>query len=381
MARPRVLIAQKSLPQYRVPFFDELRRRLAGDGIDLQLVHGLPTPRDAHRRDRGELRWALRRQNRVLSIGGLELVWQPCLADVRSADLVVVEQASRLLVNYVLLGRQAAGRGKVAFWGHGANLQPRTANASSEWLKRQLSRLPHWWFAYTEGGKDRVTSTGYPAERVTVVQNAQDTERLSAAVAAVTQGERDRFRAEHGLGEGPVGLFLGSLSKDKRVDFLLESCARIAAQAPGFRLLVAGDGEELPRVLDAAGSVAWLRTVGRIDGLHERAVLLSIADGLLMPGAVGLVVLDGFAAGVPLVATAVDSHGPEMEYVRNGTNGVIAPDPDDAAAYATCAFEAMTAEPLRERLLRGCREARQVFTLEAMVERFAGGIRAALEAR
>jgi glycosyltransferase involved in cell wall biosynthesis len=212
---------------------------------------------------------------------------------------------------------------------------------------------------------------------VTVVQNAQDTERLSAAVEAVTEAERGRFRAHHRLGGGPVGLFLGSLSKDKRIDFLLDSCSQIAAHEPGFRLLVAGEGEESSRVRDAARAVDWLRPVGRVDDLHERALLLSVADGLLVPGAVGLVVLDAFAAGVPLVTTACDSHGPEIEYVRDAENGVVAAD----AAYVDRALEAMTAEPLRERLLRGCREARSIFTLEAMVDRFAAGVHAALEAR
>src|SRR5207248_3109492 len=137
--------------------------RLDGDGIDLDLVHGRPTPRDVLRNDAAEVDWAIRRENRVLRVGRRELVWQPCLADARGADLVVVEQASRLILNYVLLARQAAGRGRVAFWGHGANLQRQSASAASEWVKRRVSRRPHWWFAYTEGSKRRVEAVGYPA--------------------------------------------------------------------------------------------------------------------------------------------------------------------------------------------------------------------------
>lgn len=380
MGRPRVLFAAKSLARYRVPFFQALRQRLADDGIDLALVHGRPTPRDVDRRDGAELEWAGRRENQVLSIGGFELVWQRCLADARLADLVVVEQASRLLLNYVLLGRQAAGLGKVAFWGHGANLQPRTVHASSEWLKRKVSRLPHWWFAYTERSRERVTSLGYPAERVTVVQNAQDTERLAAAVAAVTEGDRSRFRAEHRLGDGPVGLFLGSLSKDKRLGFLLDSCGRIAARCPGFKLLVAGAGEELSRVHAAARLDGWLEPIGRVDELHERAVLLSVADALLVPAAVGLVALDSFAAGVPLVTTARSAHGPEVEYLRDGANSVIVTPSDDAEAYAARAIEAISDQGLRSRLVEGCRSAAQMYTLAGMVDRFAAGLHAALEA-
>jgi L-malate glycosyltransferase len=84
---------------------------------------------------------------------------------------------------------------------------------------------------------------------------------------------------------------------------------------------------------------------------------------------------------VPLVTTAADTHGPEIEYVRHDVNGAIAPRPDDADAYAELALETMHEGPFRRRLLDGCRTARRVFTLEAMVERFAGGVREALEAR
>ncbi len=380
MRRPRVLIAYKSLPRYRVPFFEALRDRLAEDRVDLSLVYGQGTPREAARNDGARLEWAISRHNKVLLVGGREVIWQPCLAEARSADLVIVEQASRLLLNYALLGLQAAGHVNVAFWGHGANLQARTANTPSERLKRRVSRLPHWWFAYTEGSKNRVTALGYPPERVTVVQNAQDTEQLADAVAAVSLRERDRFRAEHDLGEGPVGLFLGSLSRDKRLDFLLDAAARIAADRPDFRLLVAGEGEERARVLAAAEAHHWIRYLGRVNGLQERALVLAASDALLMPGLVGLVALDSFAAGVPLLTTAVDFHSPEIEYMQHDVNGVIAPDPGDPAAYAGFAIELMTSEEKRPRLLEGCLEARRTFTLASMVDRFEDGVQAALAA-
>lgn len=377
----RVLIAAKSLPRYRVPFFERLRSRLAEDGIEFVLVFGDGTPGEASRRDGSQVPWGRRRRNRVLVIGDRELVWQPCLADVRGADLVVVEQASRLLLNYVLLAQQAAGLGRVAFWGHGANLHRQRASAAGEWVKRRISRLPHWWFAYSEGSKERVELLGYPAERITVVQNAHDTEQLAAAVAAVTDVEMRRYRAAQQLGDGPIGVFLGSLAREKRLDFLLDASARMAAVRPDFRLVVAGDGEARDRVLTATRELPWVRYLGRVDDLASRALLLSVADALLVPGPVGLVAVDSFAAEAPLVTTAVDGHGPEIEYVLDGTNGVIAPSPEDADAYAERALEVMVGERLRDRLVRGCREAARTYTLGAMVERFATGVHAALEAR
>jgi glycosyltransferase involved in cell wall biosynthesis len=379
-SRPRVVIAYKSLPRYRVPFYEALRARLDEAGVDLGLVYGQAPPREAHRNEDADIGWALRRRNRVLKLGRREVVWQPCLSDVRGADLVIVEQASRVLINYVLLARQAAGLSRVAFWGHGANLQPQTASAASEWLKRKVSRLPHWWFAYTEGSRRRVEALGYPSERITVVQNAQDTEELAAAIDRITDEDRAAYRARHGLGDGPVGLFLGSLAREKRIDVLLDAADTIVARRPDFRLLVAGDGEERRRVEAAARQRPWIRALGRVDDLPSRALALSVSSSLLVPGAVGLAAVDSFAAGVPLVAIAGAGHGPEIEYVDDGANGVLVPESVGARGYADGALETMTRGTLRSRLLDGCRAARGVFTLDAMVTRFASGISTALAA-
>jgi glycosyltransferase involved in cell wall biosynthesis len=375
-----VLIAYRGLPQYRVQFYESLRARLAEDEIDLRLIYGQGSPRDADRNDAAQIDWGVQRRNRVLTARGRELIWQPCLREATRADLVIVEQASRLLVNYVLLALQSVGATQVGFWGHGANLQASPADALSEWIKRKVSRFPHWWFAYTEGTRDRVVCLGFPPERVTVVQNAQDTERLSSVLATITAEDIARFRLEHDLGEGPIGLFLGSLWREKRMEFLIQASSRIAEARPDFRLVIAGDGAERAQVIAASRAHTWVEYLGRVNDLFERARILAAADVLLIPGAAGLVVLDGFAAGVPLVTTNAADHGPEIEYVINGVNGVIVDDPNDPAAYARAVLDLITHPETRDRLVCGCNEAREKYTLTEMVDRFANGVKAALDA-
>ena len=45
-----------------------------------------------------------------------------------------------------------------------------------------------------------------------------------------------------------------------------------------------------------------------------------------MPGAVGLGILDSFALQTPMVTTTQNFHGPEIEYLENGKNGIITED-------------------------------------------------------
>ncbi|MGH9743961.1 MAG: glycosyltransferase family 4 protein, partial [Candidatus Acidiferrum sp.] len=128
------------------------------------------------------------------------------------------------------------------------------------------------------------------------------------------------------------------------------------------------DEEELKR---AFAHSSWVHFVGPKFG-EAKSQLLAIADVFLLPGRVGLAVLDGFAAGLPLIATRLPIHGPEMEYLEEGVNGLITPP--DPEAYAQ-AVALLLSNPNRLRMLRaGAAISAQKYSIEAMVENFKEGI-------
>jgi hypothetical protein len=173
-----VTVVYRWLPHYRVPFYEALRTELDRRGVTLRLLHGEPTAEEATRQDTGSIPWAHLIDSRVISVGTRSLLWQRCGSLLRGSELVIVEQASKLLLNYMLLAAQWMGGPKVAFWGHGRNFRREGASRLGEAVKRLSSRWPHWWFAYTEGSAEIVRDLPYPADRITVVQNAIDTTEL-----------------------------------------------------------------------------------------------------------------------------------------------------------------------------------------------------------
>jgi glycosyltransferase involved in cell wall biosynthesis len=374
----RVVVLYKSLPAYRIEFFDALRESLARHEIVLDLVYGDSYGRNALKKDDATLDWAKFRANRFVKLGSRHAVWQPVVGDIRGADLVVVEQASRLLVNYALLVGQLTRLGpRVAFWGHGANLQRHTASPLSEFAKARYSKIPSWWFAYTDGSRDRVTALGYPANRVTVVQNATDTVGLRKSVENVSTDDVETFAATHDLTNGRVGLFLGSLYEDKRLDFLVEACGLIQRVLPDFRLLVVGDGPQSGIIESACVRFPWVHYLGRLDGA-DRATALRASDVMLMPGLVGLAVLDAFAGGLPTVTTAIDFHSPEIEYLDPGSNGVIVPDSTCAGSYAASVVELLESPERLASMTERCLETASRVTTAEMVRRFTNGVISAL---
>jgi glycosyltransferase involved in cell wall biosynthesis len=367
----RVAIVQRSLRRYRAGFYDQLRTELARDGIVLQVFHSTPPTHP----DALELPWAQRLDARTVRFGRQRLVWQPLTRELRAADLVVVEQASRLLLNYRLLLRQLLGGPAVAFWGHGGGAAPR--GTTGERVKRSVSRRVHWWFAYTSRSAEMVAALGFPPERVTVVDNAIDTPGLRREIEAVKPGDRESLRRKLGLDANPVGLFLGSLKADKQVDILLQAAVRIRAEEPGFQLVVVGRGADEDVVREAADRLPWVSYPGPLYG-QDRAAILALADLMLLPGAVGVAVLDSFAARAPLVTSSTAGHGPEIAYLRDRENGLIVEGGNDPERYAAAVLEVLRDPGLLARLRAACGAETERYTVEGMANNFADGIRDAL---
>jgi glycosyltransferase involved in cell wall biosynthesis len=379
MARQRVLIAYKSLPAYRVRFFEDLQASLRGAGIDLDVVYGNPDKAYILRGDTRSLCGGAFVQNRMLEWRGRRLIWQPILRRALRYDLVILEQASSLLVNYPLLLLQRLPRSpRVALWGHGANLQSNSPRGFRERFKRWYSRLPHWWFAYTPGSAGRVRALGFDARRISVVQNAIDTATLRDELAGVSPRDIAELRQNTGSSEGNTGLFIGSLYPEKRLDFLLDVARIVQRRRPGFQLLIAGDGPGRTDVEVAATSHDYVHYLGRLDG-SARAVALAAADCILMPGLVGLGVLDAFAAQAPVIATTYPFHSPEFEYLQPNVNGIVVDDWRDATAYSEAVVRFLADPHLQHALRAGCAVAARTYTNEAMVENFEKGVHHALK--
>jgi glycosyltransferase involved in cell wall biosynthesis len=374
--RARVAIVQRALRKYRAGFFDALREDLASDGIDLLLFHStLQAPEDS-REDALEVPWAQHLERRIVRVGGRHLVWQPFVRDLRTADLVIVEQAAQLALNYRLLARQTLGGPLVAFWGHGRSFAT-DLSAVGERAKASASTRAHWWFAHTSLSAEVVADLGFERDRITVVDNAIDTTALRHELANVAESQLLGLRRELGVGLGPVGLFLGNLREEKRLDVLFAACDRIRAAVPGFQLAVVGHGSEAGRVAAAARERSWLHDLGPRFGA-DRARVLALADLLLLPASVGLVVLDSFAAEAPLVTSVAAGHGPEIAYIRAGENGVLVEGGTDPDRYARAVIAVLNDRETLERLRAGCAADAGRYSIEAMTAQFADGVRSAL---
>ena len=370
----RVVIVERQLLHYRVSFYNRLRSLLLAEGIELQLLIGEGTPIEKKRKDEVPVPWATPIDTRYF-FGGM-ICWQPFRKYAQNADLVIVMHENKMIYNLWLTFFERPQR--IAFWGHGANLQSPRPNGLKEKFKRWTVGKVDWWFAYTESSAKMVEDAGFPRARITVVENSIDTAELTRDCANVTSEDCHLLRQRFGLGDGQIGLFIGSLYGEKRLPFLLSAACLIRMQIPDFQLLIVGAGPLQAEMEEAAQSCSWIHCLGPLRG-KEKAVVLMLADIMLNPGLVGLGILDSFVSGRPMFTTDCGVHSPEISYLSNWKNGVVTKM--DQRIYAQAVSEVLRHPEMLDILRQGALSSSSRYTIENMASRIRDGFCSCLSLR
>lgn len=373
---PVVTILMKNLNQYRLPFYELLRTELAESGVELRLVSADGLSEDTAKGDSGTLEWAEHRPFREISIRGKTLLWQPGFDLAAASDLIITEQASKQLFNIVLSYGQPLFRARHVFWGHGKNFQVSEEGESGESLKRRLTKRAHWFFSYNDLSTQAAIEAGMPPTRITPVMNSTDTQDIRTKVAAL---DPQALRADLGLGSGPVGLFMGGLYPYKKPEFLVEAAIEIRKRLADFELIVIGDGSKGHVAQEAANSHEWIHWLGAMYG-DERLAPASVCSVQLMPGLIGLNIVDGFALGLPTIAIDDELHSPEIDYLKHDVNGLILAQDTTPEHYAEAVVELLNDQQRLRSLQDGADLWGHKLSTQDMVQRFVEGVHAALSA-
>ncbi len=182
-------------------------------------------------------------------------------------------------------------------------------------------RSCHHLVANTRDIVAHIVQGGWPKERVHYLPNFVAEARAPPVARASLATPED----------APLALALGRLHPNKGFDVLLEAVAKL----PRLHLWLAGEGDERAP-LEARARALGIETRVRFLGWRDDVpALLAACDVLALASRhepLGNVVLEAWAAGVPVVATA--SAGPAA-LVRDGETGLLVPVEDaDALAAA-----------------------------------------------
>jgi len=264
-----------------------------------------------------------------------------------------------------LLGRLAARRCGIPAvavsrgW-TGESLRVRLYERLDRWNLQWMDRV----VCVSEGQAARVRSTGVREERIVVIRNAVSADRFPNPHPA------RRATLERMFSKRPrrIVAAAGRLSPEKGFGVLLEAAACIGDPTIGF--IHFGNG---PLREQTANRIAAL-------GISDRFVLAGFRgdldqfmpcfDALALPSFTeGLpnVVLEAFAAGVPVVATAV---GGTPEVIEDGLSGYLVP-PGKPALLSQRIRQVLSDDAARKAMgEQGRQRVRDEFTFEAQARQY-----------
>lgn len=337
----RVALVTNLVPHYRRRLFEELGKRL-----DLTLIltssgnewywQGDP-PFDAGSIDAKAAASPLR-VARALRGGDYDAV--VCGLTGRATLLAAVGTARALRLPFVVW---------VGIWEHPHTLAHRFSRPIARALYRSADAIVTYGghvsaFVATEGGR---------TDRVFVAPQAVENEWFRAPVPPEVA---DALRVQLDLSSGvPTITFVGRVTEEKGLDYLIEACARITVP---LQLVIAGTGPLLRSMgarVSALGISDRVRFAGQV-AQTDLPALLRVSDVLVLPSVStkrvretwGLVVNEAMNSGLPVVATdAVGAAAGGL--VVNQKTGLIVPQRDAVALAA--ALEDLAAHEAKRRKL------------------------------
>lgn len=303
-------------------------------------------------------------------------VWQTFFWEARKYDMVITDTYVGNLT-YALVNIWRLFGVKRGYWGHTENFTAMPSEMTpvkrlAESIKPYLIRCADVFFAYTPSEKARLVATGFPEDRIVVLNNTIDTLQERRAYLQL-KGQRQELKAKHRADGREVILYLGRLMDIKRLDLLFGGFQKLYEKRPSALLILAGGGPGLPQAKEFAerlGSQA-VRVYGPVDEPTAQD-LLTISDVFCLPGQIGLAPLRALCFDLPIVAVRVSYHAPEVEYL-NENNALLLPvdaSPRDLVEALERTLDQYKTPAQRDRLYPTIAH----LTMENMVDNFIAGV-------
>ncbi len=182
----------------------------------------------------------------------------------------------------------------------------------------------------------------------------------------LAQGDRHAARSEWGIApDSFVVGHVGRLAPEKNLDFLVRAVAAFLRNHPQARFLLAGKGKQEQAIhsyLDRAGLRDRLTHAGLLGREKLRAAYhaMDVFAFASLSETQGMVLTEAMAAGVPVVAIRAPG---VSDVMRDGENGRMLDDQDEASFAAALAWVASQPPDVRQKLSEGARRTADSFSM------------------
>jgi len=212
---------------------------------------------------------------------------------------------------------------KVIFWGHGLY-------GNELWSKKKIRilfyKLANYHLLYNNRAKELLIQEKFDANSLYVVYNSLDYELQRKIFNTLNKRYLDERKQEIFGNSNKTIIFIGRITKEKKLDLLIDSLNILKSKGSNFNLLIVGDGSEINHIKMACtkNGLENVKFWGPCYNEYIIGELIGLADLTVSPGNVGLTAIHSLTYGTPIIThNDFKNQGPEVEIIEEDITGAF----------------------------------------------------------
>jgi glycosyltransferase involved in cell wall biosynthesis len=221
---------------------------------------------------------------------------------------------------------------KFIWWTHAYDHGPNRTMLKNKTLRHLRTSVSHYFLkksdtiiTFSEEGKNYLVDCGISGKKIFCAPNTLNTQSMFELYRQLeSDNSRSKLKEFYGLpSDASIVLFCGRLQKRKSIDLLIKAFSTFENNR--YYLLIVGDGPErfFLEALSEKLKVKNVRFLGEIYDEKRLSQVFFISSIFVMPGAIGLSIVQAFSYRLPVITLEDLHHGPEIQYFEKDYNGFM----------------------------------------------------------
>ena len=217
---------------------------------------------------------------------------------------------------------------KVVFWGHGIY-------GNENFLKLKLRllflKIANVNILYGERARSKLNELGFDNRNILVIYNSLNYDEHLRLFNNLKK--REKKGSVFFKNNRPTIIFIGRLTKKKKIDILIKSLAILKEKNEIFNLKIVGEGSEKKMLISLAEHLLNSRNFNFFGEVYDESLLSELiynSDICISPGNIGLTAIHCLSYGTPVVSHSnFDNQMPEVESIIVNENGFLFKENDE----------------------------------------------------